>query len=267
MSQAGNQGDLKIFLDHGRQIRLVNDLGSGKLVGIAFKNPGDWDWQVVRVEGTEGRFFRETATNLITKELAQAVPGISPPTSLDDALNMAEAILSPKFILGKIANAGAQAAAYHVGLPHIAPALGKVTEQFVASLPSRDSIATKVLNGASGLVVTCDLKDGHLTATVRDFAADKIDNIINEHTAGITPRDLRDIRDSFEPKHDAVPPAPRCSSTRTEYELKALHDRDDQDVHSPQVDQPEPSSPAQDDGVNRLEPKTPGTGPARGLSP
>jgi hypothetical protein len=91
---------------------------------------------MVRVEGTEGRFFRETATNLITKQLAQAVPGISPPSSLDGALNKAEAILSPKIILSKIANAGAQAVAYHVGLGHIAPALGKVTEQFVASLPS-----------------------------------------------------------------------------------------------------------------------------------
>ena len=121
MSQADNQRDLRIFLDDGRQIRLVNDLGSGKLTGIAFKNPGDWDWQMVRVEGTEERLFREIATNLITKQLAQAVPGIDPPSSLDGALNKAEAILSPKIILSKIANAGAQVVAYHVGL---GPGLG-----------------------------------------------------------------------------------------------------------------------------------------------
>lgn len=211
MSQADNQRDLEIFLDDGGQVRLVNDLISGKPTGVAFKNPGDWDWQMVRVEGTEGRLFRETATNLITKQLAQAVPGISPPSSLDDALNKAETILSPKIILSKMANAGAQAVAYHVGLGHIAPALGKVTEQIVISLPSPDSTATEVLNGASDLVVTYDLKDGHLTEAVRDSAADKIDNIINKHTEGITPGELRDIQASLQQKHNAgetEPPEP-----------------------------------------------------------
>ena len=210
MSQADNQRDLKIFLD-GRQILLVNDLGSGKPIGIAFKNPGDWDWQVIRVEGTEGRFFRETATNLITEQLAQlaqAIPGSSPPSSLDDALNKAKAILSPQIILSKIANAGTQAVAYHVGLGHIAPALGKVMEQFVASMPSRDSMGTEVLNGARELAVIYDLKDGHLTPTVRDLAADAINIIIIKRTEGLTPDDLRYIQVSLQQKHDADEPPP-----------------------------------------------------------
>jgi hypothetical protein len=200
MSQAYNQRDLESFLDHGGEIRLVNDLGSGRLTGIAFRNPGAWDWQVVRVEGAEGRLFRETATHLITEQLAQAVPGVSPPSSLDGALSAAQGKLSPEIILSKLANAGAQVVAHHLGLGPIAPAIGKVAEQFVRSLPSRDNIATKVLNGARDLDVTYDLKDGHITATVRDLAADKIDNIINEHTGGITPGDLRHIQDSLQQK-------------------------------------------------------------------
>jgi hypothetical protein len=200
MSQAYNQRDLESFLDRGGEIRLVNDLGSGRLTGIAFKNPGAWDWQVVRVEGAEGRLFRETATNLITDQIAQAIPGVSPPSSLDAALSAAQGILSPEIILSKLANAGAQVVAHHLGLGPIAPAIGKVAEQFVRSLPSRDNIATKVLNGARDLDVTYDLKDGHITAIVRDLAADKIDNIIDEHTGDITPGDLRDIQDSLQQK-------------------------------------------------------------------
>ena len=259
MSQAYNQRDLEIFLDRGGEIRLVNDLGSGRLTGIAFKNPGAWDWQVVRVEGAEGRLFRETATNLITDQIAQAIPCVNPPSSLDGALSAAQGILSPEIILSKLANAGAQVVAHHLGLGPIAPAIGKVAEQFVRSLPSRDNIATKVLNGARDLDVTYDLKDGHLTATVRDFAADKIDNFINRHTGGITRREIDDIQDSIqqkqkgnvkpeeskEPEAKDVGPAPRGKALISERTLRSASPEapsPDNSPPAPQTDVPPPSS-------------------------
>lgn len=187
----GNQHDLERFVSQGGQIRLVSDLGSGKLAGIGFKGPGDWNWDEVRLEEPAGRLFRETAISLITQQITQVAPGVTLPSGLDDALNGASAVLSPQIVLGKLANAAAQAVACHLGLAHIAPAAGKVAEQVVISLPSPGGMQTKALGLARAGAVAYDLEDGHLTATVRDFIADKLNGRVSDLTRGVTPPEIQ----------------------------------------------------------------------------
>jgi hypothetical protein len=143
-----NHGDLQKFLDRGGEVRLVTKLGSGKLAGIAFRGPGAWDWNELRLEGPAERLFRETATGLITQQLTQAIPGIVPASSLDDALDKATATLSPQVVAGKLANAAAQVVAHHRGLGPIAPVAGKVAEQTVSSLPVPPAAPGRALDAA-----------------------------------------------------------------------------------------------------------------------
>jgi hypothetical protein len=190
---ADNQDDLECFLNEGGEIRLVSDFRSGKLAGIAFRGPQDWDWREIRLEGEVSRVFREAATGLITDQLTQHALGVTLPSGFDGALDRAAAVLSPQVVLGKLANAAAQVAACHAGFPHIAKAAGKVAEQAVASLPVPDGMPGRALDAARDCVVTCDLAGGHLTGTVRDFIADKEAGRINDLARGVTPGQTPEI--------------------------------------------------------------------------
>ncbi len=200
-----NHNDLQKFLDHGGEIRLVTELGSGKLAGIAFRRPGAWDWNELKLQGPAERLFRETATGLITQQLTQAIPGIAPPSSLDNALDMATAILSPQAIAGKLANAAAQVVAHHLGLGSIAPLAGKVAEQIVASQPVPPTAPDRALNAARVGVITYDLRAGHLTATVAGFIAGKVDDRLNDLPPGVTRPQVRDVQTVLRHRPDPNP--------------------------------------------------------------
>jgi hypothetical protein len=201
--RVSNHDDLQKFLDRGGEVRLVNELGSGKLVGIAFRRPGAWDWTELRLEGPAERLFRGTVTSLITQQLAQVVPGIPAPSSLDEALDKATAILSPQAIAGKLANAAAQVVAHHLGLGSIAPVAGKVAEQIVACQPVPPAAPDLALGAARVGVITYDLRAGHLTATVAGFIAGKIDDRINDLTPGVTRPQVRDVQTVLHHRPDA----------------------------------------------------------------
>lgn len=204
-----SRDDLQRFLDRGGDVRLVHDLGSGELAGIAYRSRGAWDWQEVKLEGATRRFFDQTAIDLITPQIAQAIPGISPPTRLDDILAVATAALSPQVIVGKLANAAGQVVAHHLGLSPVAPVVGKVAEQIVAAAPFPASAPGRVLGAARVDVVMYDLRAGHLSATVRDFTVDRIDDRINDLTRGVTRPEVRDIQDVLRRPEPPPPPAPK----------------------------------------------------------
>lgn len=213
----GNQGDLQKFLDCGGDVRLVTSLASGNLAGIAFRSPGAQDWTEVKLEGPAQRLFRETATSLIVQQVAQAIPEISRPSGLDEALAAATSILSPQVIVGKLANAAGQVVAHHLGLSSIAPIVGKVTEQTVGSVSIPAGVPGQALSAARIDVVLYDLRTGRLTATVRDFVVDKIDDRVDQLTRSVTRLQVSDIRDLLKrqnahlvepPKPTARPPEP-----------------------------------------------------------
>lgn len=200
-----NHEDLQKFLDLGGEIRLVTELGSGKIAGIAFRRPGAWDWNELRLQGPAERLFRETATGLITQQLAQAIPGIAPPSSPDNALDMAMAILSPQAIAGKLANAAAQVVAHHLGLGSIAPVAGKVAEQIVAAQPVPPAAPDRALGTARVGIITYDLRADRLTATVVGFIADKIDARLNDLAPGVTQPRVRGVQTVLRHRPDAGP--------------------------------------------------------------
>ncbi|HEX6524516.1 MAG TPA: hypothetical protein VF070_31615 [Streptosporangiaceae bacterium] len=202
-----NHDDLQKFLDRGGEIRLLTELGSGKLAGLAFRRPGAWDWNELRLQGPAEKLFRETATSLITQQLAQAVPGIAAPTSLDNALDMATAVLSPQAIAGKLANAATQVVAHHLGLGSIAPVAGKVAEQIVAARPVPPAAPDWALGAARVGVITYDLSAGHLTPAVAGFIAGKIDDRINDLSPGVTHPQVRDVQTVLRHKPPDASPA------------------------------------------------------------
>lgn len=213
----GSPRDLHQFLDQGGQIWLVQDLGSGKLAGVAYRNPGVWSWTELPLEGPGAKLFRETGLSLINQAIRQAIPGLTPLSSLDQALNIATSVLSPQAIAGKLANAVGQAVAHHLGLSPIAPAVGKVTEQAVSSLTIPADVPDRALGAARVAVVTYDLHGGELTPAVTDFIMDKFTDKINDLMPHVSRPEIRAIQDALEqpqpdvtqpPKPTPVPPPP-----------------------------------------------------------
>jgi hypothetical protein len=219
---AADPHELRQSIASGGQVRLVNNQWTGKLEAVAFLRPGAWHWQEIPVEGPAERVIRETVVNLATQWVEQLLPGIAPPTSMDQALSItATAVkdMSLQDIAGKTANIAGQALACHVGCVAVARQVGAVLQTVVASMPFPASTPAEALNAATAGVVAFDLHDARLTAAVMNFfvgeVAPKVSGpAIPGSSAWAIQADQQSSRGGLPEPGDPAPPSPTTSRAR-----------------------------------------------------
>jgi hypothetical protein len=95
---------------------------------------------------------------------------------MDAALSIASVAagtISALAVAGKLANIAGQALAWHVGCGTVAPVVGMLLQDAVASMPFPASPLAEALNAATVGVVAFDVSGGRLTPTVTGFGVDK----------------------------------------------------------------------------------------------
>lgn len=206
---AADPRELRSFIDRGGQVRLVNDLRTGRLEGLAFRPPGAWGWEEFPLESPAAGFARTTAVNVARQQLAQALPGIDPATAMD-RLAQDAGRLTPLAVAAKLASIAGQALAHHLGLSPAAPAVGAALESAVRAMPFPASASAKGMDAFTDGVVALDLRDGQLTPTVEGFAVSKAFPEITRPTA--SPGDIETVHEFQRSQREAAasgaPPAP-----------------------------------------------------------
>jgi hypothetical protein len=262
---AADPRELQRFIDRGGQVRLVNNLRTGKLEGVAFRQPGAWGWQELPVRGPAEGVFRQTAVSLVAQMVKQSLPGIAPPTSMDAALSiasMAAGTISAQAVAGKLANIAGQALAWHVGCGTVAPVVGTLLENAVASMPFPASPLAEAFNAATVGVVAFDVSGGRLTPTVTGFTVDMAVQRIDG--PAISPGQLRQIAATQQPSRGHLPQPgeklPRVPAPTSRQETLApggLPQPDREELKSPpspagQPDHYKPPAPAPSPRPGRL---------------
>jgi hypothetical protein len=124
------------------------------------------------------------------------VVGVPPDsaTDVDKIVSVVATVLSPRTIMLRLCNAAVQAVACHFLLAPLAPTLGKLAEDALATFLPEDRYG-KAVAALPVLAVGYDIGSNQLTATVQDYAAGKLADVVNAETAGITPSELDTVPD------------------------------------------------------------------------
>lgn len=184
----------KRFRQNVQDMRLLEDFGTGEVIGVASWPDGAWSWQVTKLETPADSLLRGIEIDLITDLLMPVTKGLAvPPTGIDDAVTIATAI-SPRIVFLEICNVAVQGVACHLGLALIAPALGTLTVQVLNPLIESTGALSEAERCLQVLDVTVDIKDGKLTPNVYDFAAAQLDALLMRKMRGISQEDLKKIK-------------------------------------------------------------------------
>jgi hypothetical protein len=183
------------FKETIRGLRIVQDFGTNKVIGVARRQPGSLSWQITRLESPAENAGRQAAIDLLTDLVVQAADGFAAlPTDLDEAVAATEAVADPSSIALKLCNAAGQALAHHLGLGVIAPALGSFVEQTLKREVDPSSGQPGVVQALGVFGVTVDVATGQLTPAAYEFAAAALNSMLQDKTRGISQAELNKIQ-------------------------------------------------------------------------
>jgi hypothetical protein len=186
------------FKDTIRRVRLVRDMRTNQLAGIATWNADSWSWDIQPVETPAQQEYRKVGIYLLTDLLSQVGgPIFEPPTDLDQLVDVATDAIDPSSIALKLCNAAAQGVAHACHLGFLAPAIGKLVEQTLAPLFAPPDRISRAEIGLQVLDVTTDISNDRLTGIAYDLSAGSIDAEIMNRTRGISPADLAVIEEAI----------------------------------------------------------------------
>jgi hypothetical protein len=182
------------FKETIRGLRIVQDFGTKKVIGIATPQPSSLGWQIMRLEPPAKKAFRQAVIQGCTDLLVQATGGVAAlPTDVDEAVTAPEAVADPWYIGLKLCNVGTQAVAHQHGFGFMAPALGSFVEQALRAKVESAAGQPGVVQGLGVFDVTFDVATGEMTPAVYGFAGAELDSILQDKTRGISQAELDKI--------------------------------------------------------------------------
>lgn len=193
------------------RVRLVRDVRTGTVDGIAIPDPETGAWRVQRAETPTEAAYQQLALRGLTEiAVENLVPFAARVTSVDEAVTLLTGVADPSCIALKMLGAAAQAVARAHGLGSCAPLIGTLVEQTLKPVIMSDDAAA-VAADLQIVDVAADAATGQFTAAVYDYAGAELDTLVQRRTRGISQAEL----DRMEQTIRAEGAAPRAAGSTT----------------------------------------------------